>query len=172
MAGWAQQWLNGSGAFGAHIQHAIAREPRLTLGTTYPPLRFGRSDGTLSGTRLRKPRGQQNLALIQKSINGAKNLWFGHRTVATLYDDDKTAAAGQLPIRDAVSPFFFLNFDPTDSSDAPWNKWMRVSNWTDLVCYVFDQQYPWGQGKYGGEPTNSAGRPSLRALYVYVYVCM
>ena len=42
---------------------------------------------------------------------------------------------------------------------------MRVSNWVDLVCARFDEQYPWGQGTYAGEPINSAGRLSLRALY-------
>lgn len=126
---------------------------------------FGRSDGAVGNNRLTKARGQQNLALILKIINGAKNFWFGGKAPTAIDQNDKSAKAGRERIRNAVSPFKFLNFQPTDGSDAPWNKWMRVSNWIDLVCYTFDQQYPWGQGIYPGEPTNSAGTPSLRALY-------
>ncbi|KAJ8059166.1 hypothetical protein OCU04_012140 [Sclerotinia nivalis] len=45
---------------------------------------------------------------------------------------------------------------------------MRVSNWIDLTCYVFDPLYPWGQGSYAGEPTAPQGQShSLRAQYAY-----
>ncbi|KAK3933773.1 putative glycosyl hydrolases family 18 protein [Diplogelasinospora grovesii] len=129
---------------------------------------FGRSDGAISNNvRLTKNRGQQNLALVLRAINGAKSVWFGPGTPDTVHDDDKSANKGRQRIRNAASPFKYLNYAPNDGSEAVWNKWMRVSNWIDLVCFTFDQQYPWGMGQHAGEPTNSAGTPSLRALYAY-----
>ncbi|KAH8882031.1 hypothetical protein GQ53DRAFT_589853, partial [Thozetella sp. PMI_491] len=129
---------------------------------------FGRSDGTTApNTLLPKARGQQNLALILKSINGVKGNWFGGDTPEFRTTPFESVAAGRQRVRNGAAPFAYLNYNPTDGSEQVWNKWMRVSNWIDLVCYTFDQKYPWGQNMYAGEPTNSAGTPSLRALYAY-----
>ena len=52
--------------------------------------------------------------------------------------------------------------------DTMWKKWARVSNWIDLVCHTFDQQYVWGSDP--GEPKNLAGKTgpvSLRSIYAY-----
>ena len=52
--------------------------------------------------------------------------------------------------------------------DTMWKKWARVSNWIDLVCYTFDQQYKWGTDP--GEPKNLAGKTgqvSLRSIYAF-----
>lgn len=52
--------------------------------------------------------------------------------------------------------------------DTMWKKWARVSNWIDLVCYTFDQQYPWGTNP--GEPKNLPGKTgpvSLRSMYAF-----
>lgn len=49
-----------------------------------------------------------------------------------------------------------------------WKKWARVSNWIDLVCYTFDQQYQWGTD--AGEPANlpgKTGQVSLRSIYAF-----
>ena len=64
--------------------------------------------------------------------------------------------------------FGYLGFKGTDKGDDPvWNKWMRVSNWIDLVCHVFDEEYTWGS-RAADEPKVPGGtRPSLRALYAY-----
>ena len=42
---------------------------------------------------------------------------------------------------------------------------MRVTNWIDLVCFLADQQINWQLWPDG--PKNSAGAPSLRALWAY-----
>ena len=52
--------------------------------------------------------------------------------------------------------------------DTMWKKWARVSNWIDLVCYTFDQQYKWGSDP--GEPKNLPGKTgsvSLRSIYAF-----
>ena len=56
------------------------------------------------------------------------------------------------------------------NEDAIWNKWMRVSNWIDLVLHEFDAQYQWGTSNIPGEPERTGPnpnqlKPSLRALY-------
>jgi chitinase len=69
--------------------------------------------------------------------------------------------------------FQFLNYAPAGAGtsavdEAIWNKWMRVSNWIDLVLYVFDNEYQWGHGR-PGEPVNTqpGGTASMRSLYAY-----
>jgi hypothetical protein len=50
---------------------------------------------------------------------------------------------------------------------------MRVSNWIDLVCQTFDEEYEkkegWGRGpRAKNEPKAPAGvKPSLRSLYAF-----
>ncbi|KAK2037093.1 hypothetical protein LZ31DRAFT_600779 [Colletotrichum somersetense] len=44
-------------------------------------------------------------------------------------------------------------------------QWMRVSNWFDFVFWEFDRLFDDEWTTWAGAPTNSAGKPSLRALY-------
>lgn len=67
-----------------------------------------------------------------------------------------------------MGPFQYLHAND-GAADTMWKKWARVSNWIDLVCHEFDEQYKKrrGWGKHKGEPKNSAGTPSLRSLWAY-----
>ncbi|PQE17133.1 glycosyl hydrolase family 18 protein [Rutstroemia sp. NJR-2017a BBW] len=112
---------------------------------------FGRSDGVEYNTRLTVKRTQANLALF--------------KDYPSILKESKTKT--QQSIRTQAGVFQFLAFKPPNG-DAIWNKWMRVSNWIDLTCYVFDEQYPWNQNAYDGEPRAPPGQTaSLRALYAY-----
>lgn len=60
------------------------------------------------------------------------------------------------------------------SGDAVWNKFMRTSNWIDMVLHEFDQTYQWGQDQRlvaMGEPLrrtpSSNTAPSLRSMYAH-----
>lgn len=126
---------------------------------------FGRSDGVNQGTRLTLQRTQANLALAYEAINGPKGVWFGQKQPSIT---GVSKSAVQERIRNGAGVFQYLAYTPTTGTpDAIWNKWMRVSNWIDLVLYTFDQQYPWGVGTYGaGEPTSAnGGQGSMRSLY-------
>ncbi|KAK8104458.1 uncharacterized protein PG998_011491 [Apiospora kogelbergensis] len=46
--------------------------------------------------------------------------------------------------------------------ETPCGRSGRVANWIDLVCHEFDEQHRWGS-----QPTNSAGKASLRSLWAY-----
>src|SRR5690242_444897 len=66
------------------------------------------------------------------------------------------------------------------NADTIWKKWMRVSNWIDLVFDEFDRVYPWGSQPNDEPSIGPAANPlgpgpaapapahaSLRALYAY-----
>lgn len=126
---------------------------------------FGRSDGVISGARLQKSRGQKNLALAFDEINGRKGNWFSGKTpdYFTGVNSEDTRSKVAQRMRSAAGVFSYLNYIPTDGSEAVWNKWMRVSNWIDLVCHVFDQDY--AAGTIPGEPVNPNGGGAMRSLY-------
>ncbi|KAI8197977.1 Mutanase, partial [Colletotrichum sp. SAR 10_65] len=134
---------------------------------------FGRSD--VRANRFPKDRSESLLTLTQWEVNQYKGTWMGGnspnpRLGAGLEVDDR------LKIRNAIATFTYLNFVPPGALtgqkytkvEAIWNKWMRVSNWIDLVFYHFDLQFTaaGGWATWPGHPVNSAGgNPSIRALY-------
>jgi hypothetical protein len=101
---------------------------------------FGRSDGVDPSSKgfFTEARGEINLVLTQDAINNRKGVWFLHITPTI---NKESALADRRIIRDCVGVFDYLGF--TGGSEPIWEKWMRVSNWIDLVCFVFGQQYPW-----------------------------
>lgn len=125
---------------------------------------FGRSDSPA----FTKARTQQNLALASTVINGRKGVWFGGG-VPDWTDKGrvKSPRAARFSIRNGAGVFRYLNYQGDGTTEAIWNKWMRVSNWIDLVLYTFDVTYPWGTGAVAGEPTTTGGTASLRALYAF-----
>ncbi|KAF2994020.1 hypothetical protein E8E14_001381 [Neopestalotiopsis sp. 37M] len=131
---------------------------------------FGRSDGTIYNARFTRARGQKQLALTYEEINGRKGTWFGSGTPSIWSSTSTNVMSSQnsrnkvaLRIRNSAGVFSYLNYQPTDGSEPIWDKWMRTSNWIDLVCHVFDQQYT--AGTIAGEPVNPNGGGALRSLY-------
>lgn len=107
---------------------------------------------------------ERELVLASAEINGAKNTWFGGGTPDYI-GTAKTDHNCRLTIRNAAGVFNYLGAQ-TSEVEAVWNKFKRPSNWIDLVFYVFDKQYPWGQGTYPGEPSMTNGQtPSMRSLW-------
>lgn len=164
---WVQQVLFGGGNFRlvSTGNNGLRTPAGGDIGQAVMAYGFGRSDGVFGTARRTKALGQENLALTYQGINLVKGVWFGDNTPDTVSNKDNNPTQGRQRIRNAAGVFTYLNYVPAGTAEPVWNKWMRVSNWIDLVCFVFDQQYPWGTMQ--GEPVSSAGQASLRALYAY-----
>ncbi|KAI3325508.1 hypothetical protein HD806DRAFT_490497 [Xylariaceae sp. AK1471] len=130
---------------------------------------FGRSDGvkSISGgqdvERIPAARGNANLVLLHENINGPKGIYFKKNKPSI---KKTTPLEFRLDVRRGVGPFQYLSAAEQSTTDTMWKKWARVSNWIDLVCHTFDQQYKWGSR--ADEPTNTAGTPSLRSLWAFL----
>ena len=126
---------------------------------------FGRSDGTVGNTRLTKDRGSKCLTLLSRVINEKKGIWFsGHAPSVAPSISNPSNKRIRDHIRSVAGVFTYLAFEPAGTNpDSIWQKWMRTSNWIDLVCSYFDSQYAWGSRT--DEPITSSGTASLRALY-------
>ncbi|KAI0429383.1 hypothetical protein F5Y09DRAFT_342700 [Xylaria sp. FL1042] len=132
---------------------------------------FGRSDGVKSVSggqvveRIPAARGNKNLVLLHENINGAKAIYFKKNKPDSSWSTYNTQEKSRVEVRRGVGPFQYLAASDTAAGDTMWKKWARVSNWIDLVCHEFDQQYPWGSR--ADEPKNSAGTASLRSLWAH-----
>ena len=151
---------------------------------------FGRSDGTKGDSRREKAVAHKDFCLLETSVNKKKGVWFNnnfrpnrltgkHKTfemVDVQHDIRLVSTEAPYPVinvklrkEQAAAPFRYLETN-VPNEDPIWNKWMRVSNWIDLVLHEFDNQYPWGDASnIKGEPERTGprprNRPSLRALY-------
>ncbi|KAK1961523.1 hypothetical protein LY78DRAFT_684773 [Colletotrichum sublineola] len=133
---------------------------------------FGRSDGVAGGP-FTKACGESHLVLLQTEFNFAKGTkWFKGNS-PDLQRDSNPTADRQL-LRNNFGPFQYLQWAPAAGQgqvgpfpvvEPEWNKWMRVSNWIDLVCWSFDNQFANDWNTWPGAPTNRVGNSSLHALY-------
>ncbi|KAI8259046.1 hypothetical protein K4K58_002896 [Colletotrichum sp. SAR11_239] len=102
-------------------------------------------------------------------VNEHKGTFFGEGQPTGLTSSHPSAAnLNRNWIRSHAGVFHYLRYAHTQPStkESVWNKWMRVSNWIDLVLNEFDQTYTWGSQP--DEPTrNGGGNPSLRSFYAY-----
>ncbi|TEA14933.1 hypothetical protein C8034_v002743 [Colletotrichum sidae] len=134
-----------------------------------------RSDRVPADHRLTIDRTSKNFALVEEDTNKRKGTFFKLANPSALKPEDRkknmppTANESRQWIRTCAAVFQYLGYrDSAKPAKEPvWDKWMRVSNWVDLVLHEFDKDYPWG--KYGDEePLRDDGRhPSLRSLYAY-----
>jgi hypothetical protein len=170
--------LPGQGTGNAYVMDTtpLGVGPKWNPATVFDAMvfGFGRSDGVGVGP-FTKPRGESHLVLVQKEINFVKGTkWFAGKSPALNRGDTPTADRKML--RNNFGPFQYLQWTPTATGQTQkgpfpviepvWNKWMRVSNWIDLVCWSFDNQFANKWNTWPGAPTNNAGgNPSLRALY-------
>ncbi|KAI8184821.1 hypothetical protein K4K51_012229 [Colletotrichum sp. SAR 10_75] len=117
------------------------------------------------------PLGQttKNFALVEAEVNEHKGTFFGEGQPTGLTSSHPSAAnLNRNWIRSHAGVFHYLRYAHTQPSTKEniWNKWMRVSNWIDLVLNEFDQTYTWGSQP--DEPTRTGGgNPSLRSFYAY-----
>ncbi|CAI0652579.1 unnamed protein product [Colletotrichum noveboracense] len=117
------------------------------------------------------PLGQttKNFALVEAEVNEHKGTFFGEGQPTGLTSSHPSAAnLNRNWIRSHAGVFHYLRYAHTQPStkENVWSKWMRVSNWIDLVLNEFDQTYTWGSQP--DEPTrNGGGNPSLRSFYAY-----
>ncbi|KAK6592195.1 glycosyl hydrolase family 18 [Botrytis cinerea] len=142
-ANWVAKAIMGDADFGTPFKmHSAQLKTRTQADGSEFPINvmtygFGHSDGVYAGTRLTKARTQANLALLVAEVNGDKGTWFRLANPAIVVNNKRMS---QENIRNAAGVFNYLAFAPP-GGDAIWNKWMRVSNWIDLTCYVFDTEY-------------------------------
>lgn len=142
-ANWVTKAIMGDADFGTPFKmHSAQLKTRAQADGSEFPINvmtygFGRSDGVYAGTRLTKARTQANLALLVAEVSGDKGTWFRLANPAIVVNNKRMS---QENIRNAAGVFNCLAFAPP-GGDAIWNKWMRVSNWLDLTCYVFDTEY-------------------------------
>ncbi|KAK6593441.1 glycosyl hydrolase family 18 [Botrytis cinerea] len=142
-ANWVAKAIMGDADFGTPFKmHSAQLKTRTQADGSEFPINvmtygFGRSDGVYAGTRLTKARTQANLALLVAEVSGDKGTWFRLANPAIVVNNKRMS---QENIRNAAGVFNYLAFAPP-GGDAIWNKWMRVSNWIDLTCYVFDTEY-------------------------------
>ncbi|KAK2051176.1 hypothetical protein LY76DRAFT_529044, partial [Colletotrichum caudatum] len=118
-------------------------------------------------------RGESHLVLLQAEINFVKGTkWFKGSSPDLQRGSNPTADRKLL--RNSFGPSQYLQWAPAAGQaqagpfpvvEPVWNKWMRVSNWIDLVCWSFENQFANDWNIWPGAPTNRAGNPSLRALY-------
>ncbi|GAB7357341.1 hypothetical protein MBLNU459_g8293t1 [Dothideomycetes sp. NU459] len=107
---------------------------------------------------------EQDLTLAGYQLNAKKGQWFDLNHLATNGGNDLST---KLQIREGAGTFSYLNYDGQGTSAVSewvWNKFMRPSNWVDLVLYEFDKYYAW-QSRAGEPTTSTGGNPSLRYLY-------
>ncbi|EFQ31010.1 hypothetical protein CGRA01v4_08550 [Colletotrichum graminicola] len=113
-------------------------------------------------------RTTKNFALVEKEVNECKGTFFGEGTPNGLTTIDLSGAnRNRAWIRNQAAVFQYLRYThrPPSTKENVWDKWMRVSNWMDLVLDEFDRNYPWGT--HPDEPRRSGANPSLRSFYAY-----
>ncbi len=49
--------------------------------------------------------------------------------------------SSMIGVRDTAAVFKYLDYTPVGGGEWMWNKFMRPSNWADLVCNDFDAAY-------------------------------
>ncbi|TDZ31411.1 hypothetical protein C8035_v005976 [Colletotrichum spinosum] len=131
-----------------------------------------RSDRLPADHRLTLDKTARNFAMVQDSVNLRKGVFFGRsKPGATSSKGQATANVDREWIRSHAAVFEYLGYKPSpgETGEAIWNKWMRVSNWIDLVLHEFDNEYPWGHGNLAKlEPArDDKAKPSLRSFYAY-----
>ncbi|TIC95567.1 hypothetical protein CH35J_007896 [Colletotrichum higginsianum] len=111
----------------------------------------------------------KNFALVAAKVNQHKGTFFGQNRPNYLTDTHpKAANKNRNWIRNHAGVFHYLKYthSPPSKKENVWNKWMRVSNWVDLVLSEFDQSYVWGY--HPDEPHDAADGPSsLRSFYAH-----
>ncbi|KAK4097654.1 glycoside hydrolase family 18 protein [Parathielavia hyrcaniae] len=131
----------------------------------------GRSDGNQDQNQgcFTKVRGESHLVLLDERINAVKGSLFKLQNPSLLSQSQVRTARFQT--RNSMAIFEYLKWTPKTPANAQfaaaepvWHKFMRVTNWIDLVCYYADEQIDWS---LADGPKNSAGKPSLRALWVH-----
>lgn len=150
------------------------------LGVNMPPVTletvmiwgFGRSDG-VGPSPFTKARGESHLVLVDEVVNSIKGTFMNQET-PSVTPRQKTLNQYRTKYRQVFGVFEYLRWSPPSGTaglgpfpvvEPVWNKWMRVSNWFDLVLWEFDNQYAGRWNERSGAPVNSKGSPSLRALY-------
>ncbi|KAF6822241.1 hypothetical protein CMUS01_11167 [Colletotrichum musicola] len=127
-----------------------------------------------NGGGLPLARTVQNFALVEAKVNEHKGTFFREAKPAGI-EDTSPGAANQARdwIRNHAGVFHYLRYThgTTSKKEDVWNKWMRVSNWVDMVLYEFDQQYTWGshpdEPQRAPEADGTVKTPSLRAFYAH-----
>ncbi|KXH62717.1 hypothetical protein CSAL01_12343 [Colletotrichum salicis] len=133
---------------------------------------FGRSDG-VGPSPFTKARGESHLVLVDEAVNLNKGK-FMRQQKPNVVPVVHTVNSYRTIFREVFGVFEYLRWSPPSGTggsgpfpvvEPVWNKWMRVSNWFDLVLWEFDNQYAGRWNERAGAPVNSLGSPSLRALY-------
>ncbi|KAI0428951.1 hypothetical protein F5Y09DRAFT_311592 [Xylaria sp. FL1042] len=125
------------------------QSPRLGPASTNPPQDYfwnymarGLGDGV----------NQRDLVLASTKLNSMKSVLFRK-------DSPTVDKGGQNEtmawVKTVISVFEYLKWGPVQNTEAMWNKFLRPSNWVDLVCNEFDTQYAAYRGNrpIAGEPT-------------------
>lgn len=114
---------------------------------------------------------QLDLVLANAGMNGKKAKLFGLSQPAADQGDMRSSMIG---VRDTAAVFKYLDYTPVGGGEWMWNKFMRPSNWVDLVCNDFDAAYaaatlnanrrPAGEPRYN-DPQTGARVGKMRWLW-------
>ncbi|KAL0942312.1 uncharacterized protein CTRU02_200198 [Colletotrichum truncatum] len=128
---------------------------------------IARSDPVAARGGMSIDKTTRNFALVQDKVNENKGTFFkGSQPSPLDIEAGRKVNKDRNWIRTHAGVFQYLNYVPPNGKERIWNKWMRVSNWIDLVLHEFDLSYPWGS--HADEPRRVDGaNPSLRSLYSY-----
>ncbi|KAK1982729.1 hypothetical protein LZ30DRAFT_781107 [Colletotrichum cereale] len=111
---------------------------------------FGRSDIIRGENKFTMERSESHLALVQWEMNDCRGKWSrGNTPNFSLTAGSANLAKGRQRLRDIMPVCTYLKFTSLNAltgqnyatNEAVWNKWMRVSNWIDLVLSEFDRQF-------------------------------
>ncbi|KAI0445107.1 carbohydrate-binding module family 18 [Xylaria telfairii] len=94
-----------------------------------------------------------DLVLADAKMNRQKETLFKLQMPAP---DQGSQAATMIYVKNVAAVFTYLAYIPTvPNREAIWNKFLRPSNWVDLVCNEFDDDYATNRGNnpVAGEPT-------------------
>ncbi|OTA92708.1 glycoside hydrolase family 18 protein [Hypoxylon sp. CO27-5] len=103
--------------------------------------------GLGDGTNVRE------LVLANGKMNRQKETFFKQQNPSV---NQGSQTATMIYVRDVAAVFTYLNYIPNGpNTEAIWNKFVRPSNWVDLVCNEFDTAYAAARGNNAapGEPT-------------------
>lgn len=101
----------------------------------------------------------QQLVLADGKMNRQKETFFGMHSPGV---DKGDAASTMIYVKNVAAVFTYLDYAPTPTNtvdEAIWNKFMRSSNWIDLVSADFQTRYLAQRAAAGGGVPGFNGEP-------------